>query len=321
MQSNRLRAAPVALAVSRSSATGRVEVIRSSRWFFLHPLKELKMRALMMGVAAVALSCLSLPTSANAAWISGSTGTGATSPGTTTPNDSTTVFYAVYNNTDGSFTTYLTTTTAGKAFATALAISGINLTTLENDKYVYFYELANPKGSDVTEFQVANPGAMNTVGRANGYVFSQNGKNVNGQSGSGNATTLSPSSGTPSSANSSSNLTFTTASGATAITSEKVGTFRTSSTSIAGDPAERFTINSGNGFSTYTSLIVVGSNYGPANGEVQTTDDGYAQSNSVPVPTPEPGTIALLGLTLPIFGWGYIRRLRQNRAVVAAAAQ
>jgi hypothetical protein len=71
-----------------------------------------------------------------------------------------------------------------------------------------------------------------------------------------------------------------------------------------------------------TTLMIVASNGAPKNEKsLLNSPTGTSASGSVPVPTPEPGTIALLGLALPIFGWGYMRRLRRNRALATVAAQ
>lgn len=256
------------------------------------------MRISSYRAAALLAALLILPGAAKAQWlVDGSATTTLTTP--STPNVSATVSYAVFNNTTGAFAAYLNSA-AGAGLKTAL---GSSATALEADKYIYFYQVTNPKAA-VKEFSVGNPGATNVAASANGYVFKQNGNALT----TGGLASTGP--GGSAAGSSPTNLTF-----ATNPNSKGANTFPNGQDTFPdGTPSTAFgTSVGGTSGKTYTSLMVLGSNNDYMPGQVETSGGGgTAVAFDVPVPGPEPSTFALLALGLPILGLRYGRRL-QNR--------
>lgn len=256
------------------------------------------MRSFILRVAAVALALAGTTGAAQATWVTGDTGAASFTGGGVTA----TVDYAVWQN-----------PTSGTGHQSTLlgelnAATGSSQYTASNNPfgatastpattYLYFYEVANPSsnksnvhlseldlGTDTSKVVYAGT----ALSSATNNVFSSTGS-------------------TP---------TFTTSASAK----------QWSYSGDNGNPPIDFDSGGQNNLMTgqNTTLMIIASNGKPGFEPGSVTASNTTGSNptgSLPVPTPEPGTIALLGLTLPIFGWGYIRRLRQNRAVVAAAAQ
>jgi hypothetical protein len=256
--------------------------------------------------AALVAALVLAPGTTQAQWIADGFATTSPIMGSAV-NDSTTVNYAVFKQTttgsSGTLATYLNSS-AGAGLKSALisSVGSSGLAKLESDKYVYFYQLANPAHL-IKEFYVGNPGATNVVATANGYVFQQNGSAVtSGKLGSN------PGGGSIT-GGSSTNLTFAANGGATKTSPDGNDVF-----GDTGNPNTEFTLNGTSGMPAggYSGIMVLGSNNGPQKGEVETGDGGQATAFGVPVPGPEPGTFALLGFAFPIFGVRYIRRLKNR---------
>jgi hypothetical protein len=259
------------------------------------------MKSLIVRVAAVALVCLALPKPAEAQFMSGFTGNSGllTSPN---PSDQGTISYAVFQNsvtgTNGTFATFLSSA-SGTALSGALSSSV--KTSLESQAYIYIYQVSIPTSGSTPpdKLYLANPALYTTasIGFANQVVFS----GVNG-----------------SSALTSSSPTFATDSNAQTITSfNQNDQFHGTGTPPA---ALSYTFNSVPNTSYYTSIMIAGSAIGPSGSGVGQIGDGLYVQGSVPVPGPEPSTVALLALAFPLFGFGYVRRLRNRLQVPATAA-
>lgn len=268
------------------------------------------MRILSYRAAALIAALLILPGAARAQWIAdGSTQTSQI--GSSKNNDASTVNYAVFQQTttgsSGTLATYLNSA-AGAGLKTAL---GSSVTALENSKYIYFYQAANPVKTTIKEFYVANPGATTIAASANGYVFQQNGSAVTTGALASNPTGGSITGGP------STDLTFTANTGAKGTNPDGTNTF-----GDTGNPNTEFSLNDSVGIAKgqYSGLMVLGSNNKPMSGEVETGDGGQATAFGVPVPGPEPGTFALLALGLPILGLRYGRRLQNRLKGVAPLA-
>jgi hypothetical protein len=247
------------------------------------------MRWFFVRAAVVALALAGTTGAAKAGW---------TTSGSATFTDGAsgtkgTVDYAVWQN-SGS-------TTLLSELNTALGLTGANAYTATNNPfgasattpataYLYFYEVVNtgsPKLNTLTLgtpiSQVADAGVAPSSAKNN--VFSTTG-------------------GTP---------TFTSSTKASAWSFDGSASNTQVDYSASGS-----NLSSG----STTTLMILASNGAPTSETgLLNSPTGTSASGSVPVPTPEPGTIALMGLALPIFGWGYMRRLRQNRALATVAAQ
>ncbi len=253
------------------------------------------MRSFVLRAAAVALVSCAIPGAASAGWIaSGYTNTvlGSTS------SDTGTVTYAVYQQSSSGdfFANSGLSSSELSTFAHSIGDS-----TLNSDKYIFIYEVTN-SGGKVSDFFLSNPSSITDVATTNSStnsVFSTTG------SSSGSGTLANPTFTSPTSNPSSEYY------GVTAATSNDFEP-------VTSTPAMQFafdgSIDSSGGFS---GLIIVGSNSINMTGLIQTGDGGYADGY-VPVPGPEPSTFALLGLGLPLLGWGYARRLRASKALAAA---
>jgi hypothetical protein len=257
------------------------------------------MRSLVLRAATVALALIAIPSAADASWtMAGQTNTTNDNPiGTNNQaNDVATVYAAVYNNTS-------TFSTSGMT-----ALYG-SLSTLSADSYIYVYEVVS---SNPINALYISPTGVNVVATLTGSVLT---------SSTGTAVTSSSQSVTTSELNSASPFqTTSTGAGPASVTNiyaSNYHDFGGSAYQIVFQPLNNAL---GGPQYTYTSLIIVGSNAAPGVGLLETGDGSGAYTFSDPVPSPEPSTFALIGLGLPLLGWGYVRRLRANKAVLAAAA-
>jgi hypothetical protein len=263
------------------------------------------MRRFVLRAAAVALALLGTTSAANATWLV----SGNAQLNNGAPTAQGVVNYAVYQN-GGSFASL-------GAELTSLGITGLT-----------------------------NPGAANPTvdlsGAATTYLYFY--QVVNNQSSSSGGTlellflSLVPQD-VVAAGSATNNLTFNTAGGTAVGTgnldSSGSGAINTTTPFVSGSPAGSWAGNvnnppgfafagagttSGIGGGQYTNIMVIASNVAPVMG-TGTLVDGLAPNSSglVPVPAPEPGTLALLGLGLPLLGWGYARRLRASKALAAAA--
>jgi hypothetical protein len=280
------------------------------------------MKRFALRAAAVALALLGTSSAASADWIASGSVVTQPIPGSQT-NDTATVYFAVYDNKNGDFVA-----NSGLNF-NQFAHSGGTSATLAADRYVYIYEVANPTVSPVLNFYVSSPGNINVALSANGYVFQSGGKSVTGTDSGSTTSTLSALSGAVAGGNFS-NIGSETTSGSTSKTTDVVAVLSSNFHPNGGPPAERYdfgytdpvfgTTPDSIAVGGFSALIIAGSNVAPVIGQVQ-TGDGSAAAGFAPVPAPEPGTLALLGLGLPLLGWGYARRLRASKALAAVVAQ
>jgi hypothetical protein len=251
------------------------------------------MRSFVLRVAAVALALFAIPRAADAGWtLAGQTTTvqAANSP----TNDTGVISYGVYNNSNADF---FTAGVSGLSSANlTAALIGSN-SSLANDKYIYVYEMTNVNSATalVNLFIQDNNNAILDASTIVGEKFSST------------FTTLNASA-------------FTTGADSywTNATPQPERTYPPLT------PAYEFTLAQTGGYAALgtgqsSSIVIIGSNAPPVTGQGETGDGGWADG-AIPVPSPEPGTFALIGLGLPLLGWGYVRRLRANKAVLAAAA-
>jgi hypothetical protein len=233
-----------------------------------------------------------------------------------------------------------------------------SLADLNNSSYIYVYQMVNtnPRGaeSDLEGLFLKgsgyltgdgsmddpyapnlNPGWLTAAGWANGYIFHDGTAKVgpntptnnqrlggnDGQTGSGSFDTAvdgkpSEKASDPGSTIDVNALTIVSDDGGITVSSVSVDFFPEDDSTeialqyhVAGMPTN-----------TYSYLMIIASNHAPIY-QRGTTSDGQHADGDIPVPSPEPGTLALIGLGLPLLGWGYVRRLRANKAVAAAVTQ
>jgi hypothetical protein len=260
------------------------------------------MRSFVLRVAIAVLASLAIPCGVDAQWMD--VGSVTTAP--LNSGDSAIINYAVFSQgsntgTSGAFATYIGGNSS--ALAAAISASGASLTTLESDKYIYFYQVVSTSNTlvdDLNQLRIAEPKNFNTQGFANGYNFSDTSGNINGNTNSALASTPSIV------ADSGANLVFN---------ANPNGNFQPSNSG----KSLTFTFLALD-YPGYTALMLGGSNYTPnIYGQGQTGDGGYANGD-VPVPGPEPSTFALLALAFPVFGFGYVRRLRNRLHTVVKVA-
>jgi hypothetical protein len=180
-------------------------------------------------------------------------------------------------------------------------LAGTSLTSLQQSAYIYVYQVTSANGTSPTVFALPNTPAITSLAYATTSTF-------NG-------------SPTASTSVSSSNFEANTASNAASSYGWAGNSF-----AYNGAPDIEFTWNDQSSLSNLTpgvvtNLLIVGSNIGPGAGIIETADGGWDVSFGAPVPGPEPGTFALLSLAFPVFGIGYVRRLRNRlRATVGTVA-
>jgi len=251
------------------------------------------MRIPSLRLAAFFAALFILPSTAQAQWTTGSV---STSGG---PTSTAQVDYAVYG-----YSGYGAGSTIG-SLLTAAGITPANASLLNNSAgvvststalagapvYLYVYEVVYTQaGSNaITQLLISNP-AANIV--AGGYVSS---------------TVFS---GTPTQGGTSAPA-FTTG-GTTSWA--YYGAVLPPGTGFEAGPGQNLT-----GPGQTTTLEIEVSYIAPTPGQVYTQDGSLPDSGGLaPVAGAEPGTFVLLGLALPVFGFGYVRKLR-NRLQTATA--
>lgn len=265
------------------------------------------MKAFVMRVAAVALAVLVSTSAANAAWVAGFSGSNQFTKnlaGTGPTNDGDGIInFAVYDNANNDFGSFGLTGT--DQFGSGGLTAG---------RYIYLYQIVN-----------TNPNNSNPDHQLSG-MFLEVASNVLKSGGFVNNTVFQDASGN---VGPSANVRLGTES---AVNDTPLTDFPPTgfgSLSAAVEPVDitvqgnlfRFNFFEGRtpnlmpgGFS---SLLYVTSDFRPTFGRGRLVD-GDVSAGSIPVPTPEPGTIALFGLALPLMGAGYVRRLRAAKAAAQA---
>jgi hypothetical protein len=245
------------------------------------------MKALLVRAAAVALAVAGATGTARASWVPGASGTADFSGSTEF------VGYAVWKNTTGA-------TTLTAEINAALGLSGSSAyptnpisggSNAPATNYLYFYEAIN-YGSNATVSSLTLPVAAANVQAAGSLPVTSSPANEFNE--------------------------FQNSSTPTFRTNGTYGTVGTvwAAGGVAG--GEEFS-GANLGHNNFTTLMIIGSSVGPEFKTSTLGTSGGSATASLPVPTPEPGTLALMGLAVPVLGWGYARRLRQNRALAAVA--
>ena len=289
------------------------------------------MRIPLLRPIALAAALLVAPSAAQADWLAPFSGNGQFSLPATSADG--VVNYAVYENTTGG-------DTFDQIFGAATPVTNLAGTvgdSYRDDRFVYVFQAINTKGpvgtdpldldADLRAFFVRIDEALvNGVGTVTGYVFND-AEGATGPGGiPGNIALgtvgpvpdpaidgIAPGSGQAPNPGSSGvtnvGVTPSTVTGASrgnvAFNTDPPGT------------GLRFEFDGGLNTGEYTSLFFFTSNSSPAfrGGQLQ---DGGAALGDVPSPTPEPGTMALLALGLPVIGVRYIRRFRRGSAEATA---
>jgi hypothetical protein len=271
------------------------------------------MKWFALRAAAVALATFLLaPGSARASgWVPGDSGNVVL---TGTPTSNGIVNYAVYNYTGASTTLSAELATLGLTsnlvFNNPTTVAAMDPTTTSSTTYLYFYQVVNNQpvatGSGLTQlFLGANPAQMVSAGVVKDATFSQGGNPVG------------PSTNQTLNGNPDATPFVTGAPAGTVGAWTYQGPESPGGVFFGGAPGPGAVLAPGQ----YGYLMVVASNVAPVFGSVA-LHDGVAPDavGLAPVPTPEPGTFALIGLGLPLLGWGYARRLRARKALGAIAA-
>jgi len=309
----------------------------------LHPLKEFEMRRFVLRVAAVALALVALPAAADAGWMAPYTGNTQMALPVTLTNQGDradgVVNFAVYDNTDGSFNSFFST-----GFKNALGDSLTNNTTegtfgslsgVANSNYIYVYQVVNSNpvqllGSDsaLDSLFLRAQGSLTAGGWANGFIFNDGTADV-GPTGNQRLGHEGPDfdllvdgipSETAADVGSTINVnTLTVVSHSSPNARNIAGLDLDTTFPGSVTPAIQFDYDAAQ-TGKYTYLMILASNQAPIYRR-GTISDGSHTDGDVPLPSPEPGTLALIGLGLPLLGWGYVRRLRASKAVAAAVAQ
>lgn len=266
------------------------------------------MKAFVMRVAAVALAVLVSTSAANAAWMPGFSGSNQftknlTGTGPTNDGDGI-VNFAVYDNINNDFGSFGLTGT--NQFGSGGLTAG---------RYIYLYQVVNtnPNNSNPDHmlsglFVEVVPSTIKSGGFVGDTVFQDAEGNVgpvgNVRLGTESGVNDTPLTGFPPTG-------FGTLSAAVESNSITIqgNLFRFNFFDANRDPAIDV-----NGFS---SVVFLTSDFAPTLGRGRLVD-GDIGAGSIPVPTPEPGTIALFGLALPLMGAGYVRRLRAAKAAAQA---
>jgi hypothetical protein len=307
------------------------------------------MRSLVLRAAVVALAILGVPKAADAGSFLPSY-TGNTVFGQPTPLTDGVVNFGVYHSTTTNFFTELFGASAGAAFQLA------NPTVDANAQYVYIYSVVNTgQPNNNTEqalitFTVPTDGFATSAGAfqtstvlnaantraaftdAETTILTGNNANFVGSGRPPNNRRLGPGvvppgsvpgDGIPDFIDGAPSFAFTPGTigqvGVTTITGNTgiQSTVKPVTSSISAGGNTSFTFLLGDGqVSTLFFFTANGPPAGYGQGEISGVT-GAPSVADVPVPTPEPGTFALIGLGLPLLGWGYARRLRASKAVQA----
>lgn len=253
----------------------------------------------ILSYAATVAALLALNGSARAGWET----TGSV---TSAPSGSGigVISYAVFHNDTGN---PLTAATLGVSPTVFNAITGGlqqgSTANLTSATYLYFYQVVNatPSNSFLNGLLLGtDTSKVQAAGSASGYVFTDAGGAVgpSGNTGLDNGATP-----------------------GFALSGAALSAFYGGGSVLATNPSVP-AINFGfflpapnhpptNTPTTYTSIVFIASNSPP---HLSTSNilDGAVTSASLPVPTPEPGTLVLFALAAPVLGLGYARRMRKN---------
>jgi len=296
------------------------------------------MKAFVLRAAMVALALGAVPGAVRASWVAGTGGSVLVSSPANTADG--VINYAVYKNDGAGVSGGNLFTQLGIAQANDILLGG-SAANYQTRQYAYVYQVVNTQYNTALEapldaiFIQANMNNVSGIATAStggatpqGYVFTEAGGNKIGASGG----ILDPTGGNNrldgGAAENHTNSAPVVTTGQPDGTAVDAGAWLGDPNMMAtwnffpdnsGNVALRVDFGLANRLSTnaYTTLIIVTSDFAPVTGGLALQDGGNANGLG-PVPTPEPGTLALLGLGLPLLGWGYVRRLRANKAVVAA---
>lgn len=268
------------------------------------------MKSLFLRAAAVALALIAIPGAANAGWVTtGGTffGSNSSIPGSgNTPDANATadgvVVFGVWKTTSN------WKTELGLTSGQATNLNGTTSTGTE--QYVYFMQVINTDTNQVVGpdhnldeiFVHTLQDRVTSVGAVNGFGF----QDLNGLMSITNTTV--DVGGNP-------DANFTLAANGAA------SNIFDSEWTVSGSLHYDFTDISSSLNPNLSSVMFFTSDNPPAFGLSRIQNENANTLVGVPVPTPEPGTLALLGLGLPVLGWRYARRLKASKVVAEAVAK
>lgn len=283
------------------------------------------MRSLVLRAAAVALALTALPNAADAGWEPGYNGNSQLVAPSARADG--VINFAVYKTEDADWTDDF-----GAGFDAAVR-TFMGSTNVAVGSYIYFYQVVNTNPnnpeSSLSNLYLASSGSLNAAGTVDGYLFTEGsgpGSTVgpvgNQRLGAENGPNDSTVNGVPSNGTTPPSG-FVFNSGAVNIGNydDDDEAFPDNTPGDESDdiPARKFSFSNTLAVDMYSSVAFLISPNAPKYGMGSLQDGGYTRGD-VPVPSPEPGTFALLGLGLPLLGWGYARRLRASKAVAEAVA-
>jgi hypothetical protein len=275
---------------------------------------------------ALAAALLVAPSAAEAAFLPAFTGHGEFF----NPNDGAdgVVNFAVLENTDGILNAadfggnaaFFAALTTGQSYG--------NLAALTSSRYIYLYQVANSDQGNTapeTELRIdrlllgTSINLVTAGGTASGFVFNDNTAGSTGPVNTANAlgTGISPDAGVNGVPGQSGVVAPSFVVDASAVGA----VFEPSGVSVRPGPITGFgfrfndpELASGN----YSTILFIASNSTPAYMPGNLSNGSDFSAGDTPLPTPEPGTMALLALGLPVIGVRCIRRFRRGAAEAAA---